>query len=127
MEWVDIAAQSPSTCSTGARFAAPRSLAASADGTVYVADTDNNLIRKISPKGTVTTLAGKAGESGNTDGAGDAARFREPRGIAVDTAGNVYVADTGNNSIRQITPAGLVTTITGSSAPTASPTPMPQP
>jgi sugar lactone lactonase YvrE len=101
-----------------ARFAAPRSLAAAADGTVYVADTDNHMIRKISPDGTVTTLAGKAGEVGNANGKGDAARFSEPRAIAVDAAGNVFVADTGNSAIRQITPEGVVTTIAGSAAAT---------
>lgn len=64
-----------------------------------------------------TTLVGKAGESGSADGKGDAARFSEPRGIAVDAAGNVYVADSGNGVIRQITPDGTVTTIAGPTAP----------
>jgi sugar lactone lactonase YvrE len=110
-----------------ARFAAPRSLTAAADGTVYVADTDNHLIRKISPQGVVVTLAGKAGDSGNADGQGAAARFSEPRGIAVDAAGNVYVADTGNGAIRQITPAGVVTTIAGAAAPSTAPATSPAP
>lgn len=105
---------------SAARFAGPRSLTASADGTVYVADTDNHVIRKITPQGVVTTLAGKPGEVGNANGKGDAARFSEPRGIAVDSHGNVFVADTGNGSIRQITPHGVVTTI-------AAPAPASQP
>ncbi|HVT79594.1 MAG TPA: hypothetical protein VHM90_02965 [Phycisphaerae bacterium] len=96
---------------TAASFAAPRSLTAARDGTVYVVDTDNHAVRKIAPGGVVTTLAGKPGESGYADGRGGAARFSEPRGIAVDAAGNVYVADTGNAAIREISPDGNVTTI----------------
>jgi sugar lactone lactonase YvrE len=96
-----------------ARFAVPRALTVDAAGNVYVADTDNNTIRKITPAGVVTTLAGRAGETGATNGTGGAARFSEPRGIAVDTAGNIYVADSGNQAIRQITPDGVVTTVAG--------------
>jgi hypothetical protein len=89
-------------------------------GNTYVADNDNNTIRKISPAGEVTTLAGAPGESGNVDGVGINARFDDPEGIAVDAAGNVYVADTDNNTIRKITPAGLVTTLAGSPDETGS-------
>jgi sugar lactone lactonase YvrE len=96
-----------------AHFAAPRGVAADASGNVYVADTDKHVIRKITPAGVVTTLAGRAGDNGKTDGPAAAARFSEPRGIAVDAAGNVYVADTGNAAVRQITPEGVVTTIAG--------------
>jgi streptogramin lyase len=113
------AGQSGSADGTGpvARFAAPRGLAADAAGNVYVADTDNHTIRKITPAGVVTTLAGKPGESGNTDGAGAAARFSEPRSVAVDAAGNVFVADSGNGSLRQITPDGVVSTIVAGTKP----------
>ena len=74
-------------------------------GNVYVADTYNDTIRKISPAGMVTTLAGSAGQRASGDGAGSATRFATPGSVAVDSEGNVYVADTGNNSIRKITSA----------------------
>ena len=80
---------------------------------MYIADTFNHTIRKITPGGVVTTLAGLAGNSGSTDGTGSAARFNSPRGVAVDSVGNVYVADTNNHTIRRITPGGVVTTLAG--------------
>jgi hypothetical protein len=82
-------------------------------GNVYVADPYNNLIRKITSGGVVTTLAGQAGSSGKTDGIGSAARFSNPSGVAVDDFGNVYVADWGNRVIRKITSGGVVTTLAG--------------
>ena len=82
------------------------------DGTVYFADAGNsNLIRKISPEGVVTTFAG--GSEGFADGAGTQASFNTPSGLAIDTEGNLYVADTGNNRIRKITVEGIVTTVAG--------------
>jgi sugar lactone lactonase YvrE len=96
-----------------ASFNYPYGIAVDGGGTVYVADLLNNNIRKIAPSGTVTTLAGAAGNGAFADGSGAAARFNAPVSLAVDGAGNVYVADRGNNAIRKITAAGVVTTIAG--------------
>jgi len=82
-------------------------------GNAYVADIDNHCIRKVDVNGTVTTLAGSPGVSGNTDGVGAAARFNHPTDVAVDSYGNVYVADTWNWAVRKITPGGTVSTILG--------------
>ncbi len=102
-----------------ARFGTPTAVAVDAAGNVYVADNQNATVRKITPAGVVSTLAGKAGAVGNVDGTGAEARFSTPRGIAVDKAGNIFVADEGNSNIRKITPAGVVTTVAGSSTETA--------
>jgi sugar lactone lactonase YvrE len=96
-----------------ARFAAPSGIACDGSGNVYVGDTGNHTIRRITPGGVVTTLAGSAGLEGQTDGAGKDARFKTPMGVAVDAGGNVYVADSDNFTIRKITPAGVVTTLAG--------------
>ena len=96
-----------------ARFNRPHGLAMDLAGNLFVADTGNHTIRKISPTGIVSTLAGSTGFSGTKDGAGAAAQFNGPQGIAADLDGNVYVADTGNHTIRKITPAGVVTTLAG--------------
>jgi sugar lactone lactonase YvrE len=97
-----------------AQFRLPNSVAVDPAGNVYVADTANNIIRKITPDGFVSTLAGVPGTHGSTDGPGKHARFWAPFGITVDRAGNVYVADTANNIIRKITPDGFVSTLAGS-------------
>ena len=96
-----------------ASFYFPNSLAVDRGGNVYVSDGVNDLIRKITPDGTVSTLAG-SGVAGAADGTGIAASFNGPAGLAVDAGGNVYVADANNNRIRKITPAGVVTTVAGS-------------
>jgi sugar lactone lactonase YvrE len=96
-----------------ARFSGPYGVAVDGAGNVFVADTDSDTIRKITPSGVVTTLAGTAWLSGSADGTGAAANFWHPSGVAVDTAGNVFVADTFNYTIRKITPAGVVTTLAG--------------
>jgi sugar lactone lactonase YvrE len=99
---------------TSARFFRPIGLAVDGFGNLYVADTSNNTIRKVTPAGVVTTFAGTAGQFGSADGTGSAARFDGPGGVAVDGSGNVYVADTYNGTIRKITPTGVVTTLAGS-------------
>ncbi len=94
----------------------PAGVAVDSTGTVYVADYGNSVIEKITPAGSVSTLAGLTGVSGYTNGSGTAARFSNPFGIAVDSSGTVHVADTFNNAIRKITPAGNVTTLAGTTA-----------
>jgi hypothetical protein len=84
-------------------------------GNVWVADTANSTIRRISPDGTTVTIAGVAGSTGSADGVGAVARFNQPHDLAIDSAGNVFVVDTGNSSIRRVTPAGVVTTFAGQS------------
>ena len=99
---------------TAARFSGPYGVAVDTNGNVYVADTFNHSIRKITSAGVVTTLAGGGGTSGSADGTGSSARFYYPQALAVDGSGNVFVADTDNNTIRKITSSGVVTTIAGS-------------
>ena len=96
-----------------AQFNSPGGLAADSSGNIYVADFVNNTIRQVTPSGVVTTLAGMAGVAGAADGTGSAARFNGPRGVAVDPAGNIFVADTYSHAIRKITPAGVVTHFAG--------------
>jgi sugar lactone lactonase YvrE len=105
---------------TGARFNAPYGLAAGPSGTLYVADTYNNTIRKVSSGGVVTTLAGFPGQAGSTDGTNSAARFSYPVGMALDSAGNLYVADFYSNIIRKVTSAGVVSTLAGSAGHSGS-------
>jgi len=100
-----------------ASFCDPIAVAVDAADNVYVADTLNHRIRKITSGGVVTTLAG-SGAQGNDDGTGTSASFNHPAGIAVDSSGNVYVADDHSHRIRKVTSGGVVTTLAGSGSAT---------
>jgi sugar lactone lactonase YvrE len=101
---------------SSAAFNTPSALALGPDGNLYVADTGNNRIRKITPDGTVSTVAG-SGSAGYVDGPAAAAQFNGPIGLAISRDGDIYVADTYNDVIRMITTAGEVTTIAGGGTP----------
>jgi sugar lactone lactonase YvrE len=96
-----------------ASFYFPNGITSDSTGNIFVTDTGNNTIRKITSAGVVTTFAGTAGLSGSTDATGAAARFNNPKGITTDSSGNIYVVDSGNHTIRKITSTGVVTTFAG--------------
>ena len=96
-----------------ARFSYPTGVAVDAAGNVFVVDNGDHTVRKITPGGTVSTFAGQAGSQGSADGPGAGARFYFPEGLAIDGAGNLYVTDGSNRTIRKITPAGVVSTLAG--------------
>ena len=100
-----------------ASFNGPRDVAISSNGDLFVTDSGNHVIRRITPAGVVSTFAGGgapgAHAPGFVDGTGTAAMFDAPVGLAIDSADNLYVADDNNQSIRKITPAGVVTTLAG--------------
>jgi sugar lactone lactonase YvrE len=104
---------------SAAQFEGPEGVAVDDSGSLYVADTSNDMVRKLTPAGTnwvVTTIAGYAFGSGTADGTNSSARFCQPYGVGADGAGNIYVADTYNNMIRKLTPAGtnwVVSTLAG--------------
>jgi len=83
-------------------------------GNIYVADLRNYTIRKITPAAVVSTVAGMAQRDGSDDGIGNMARFYNPRAVAADMMGNIYVADSDNQTVRKITPAAEVSTFAGS-------------
>ena len=101
---------------TDATFANPTDVVKDSNGNLFVTDSSNNAIRKITPSGTVSTFAG--GIAGYIDGLGTAAQFFNPKNIAIDANDNLYVSDTGNNRIRKITPSGLVSTLAGDESTT---------
>jgi sugar lactone lactonase YvrE len=99
-----------------ARFSYSQGIGVDSFGNLYVADSGNHIIRKITSGGNVTTIAGNTGSCcGSADGFGTAARFYRPQGIAIDSYGNLYIAESGNHLIRKITSGGNVSTIAGSS------------
>jgi DNA-binding beta-propeller fold protein YncE len=96
-----------------AQFNTPVGVAIDGEGSFIIADYSNHRVRKITPDGTVSTLAG-SGSEGSADGEGAAAQFSYPRGVAVDGKGNIIVADWGNHRVRKITSDGNVSTLAGS-------------
>jgi uncharacterized protein (TIGR03437 family) len=95
----------------------PEGVAVDSQGNVYIADTLDEAVRKVTPNGIITTLAGNGNPGYSGDGgAANQARLNQPRGVAVDAAGNVYVADTGNNQVRRIDAQGTITTVDTSGA-----------
>lgn len=101
-------------------FRSPSHIARDGSGNIFLADSNNATVRKITPGGLVSTLAGTAGQTGSTNGTGAAARFGQPVGIAVDGSGNVFVTDSTNHTIRMITSAGVVTTLAGTTGSSGS-------
>jgi len=92
----------------------PKGVVLDKDGNLYIADTENHRIRKVTPGGTISTIAGTgtAGYAGD-DGAATSAQLNNPKGMAVDSSGNLYIADTDNQRIRKVTPAGMISTVAG--------------
>lgn len=101
---------------SAARFSFPAHVALDDAGNVYVVDSGNIMIRKITSTGVVTSVAGSSHRLGSSDGTGETARFTDPTGVAVDAAGNLFVSDAGGQTIRRITPAREVTTLAGTFA-----------
>ena len=101
----------------GAAVTYPSGLAVDSAGNIYLANTSDQTILKITSSGAAIILAGQSGVHGFNDGTGSAAQFFSPSGVAVDSSGTVYVADRDNNTVRKISAAGVVTTFAGSPGP----------
>jgi hypothetical protein len=112
-QWTNFAGL-PGGAGNAARFSLPSSVAADAGGNFYVTNSGNSTIRKIAPARVVATPAGSAGQTGTSKVTGSVALFHSPEGIAADSSDVIYVADTPNQTIHAITPAGVVTTFAGS-------------
>lgn len=108
-----VSAPAVVTVETSLLFATPTGVGADAAGNLYVANSADHTLCKVTPAGTVTVLAGASGLTGSADGTGASARFTWPTSVAVTAGGTVYVGD-GNNTLRMVTPAGVVTTLAGS-------------
>lgn len=103
---------------TAAKLAYPAAVAIGDSGKLYIADKQNNCIRRISPTGIITTIAGvPTGGYGGDGGPATTARMNAPTGVAVDAAKNIYIADQGNNCIRRVSATGIITTIAGTGTP----------
>lgn len=102
------------SAAVGARLFFPSAVAADAQGNVYIADTNNNRVRKVTPAGMILLFAGNGllGSSGDGGQAANAT-MNQPQGVTVDAAGNVYISDSGNNRIRRVAPNGIITTYAG--------------
>ncbi|MFN9895784.1 MAG: InlB B-repeat-containing protein [Acidobacteriota bacterium] len=99
---------------TGLALRSPRAVAVDAAGNLYIADTESQRVRRVAPGGSVTVVAGSGAPGFSGDGGvATAAQLQDPSGVAVDGAGNLYIADTGNHRIRRVTPGGVITTVAG--------------
>jgi sugar lactone lactonase YvrE len=102
---------------TSAQLSGPAGLALDASGNLYIADLNNSVVRKVTASGTITTVAGKSGCGYSGDnGPATSAQLCSPWGVAVDSAGNLYIADSGNNRIRKVAVGGIITTVAGNGA-----------
>src|SRR5262249_55069652 len=104
---------------TSAQLGSPHAVAVDAQGNLYIADLGQERIRKVNTQGIISTVAGMVGPPSFSGDGGPATRatFHDPYAIAVDTQGNLYIADTGNNCIRRVTTDGIIRTIAGQGGP----------
>jgi hypothetical protein len=120
IERPSVESRSADGVGAAARFASPAGVVADRRGNLFIVDEVDSVIRRVTPSGEVGTFAGMAQHTGRNDGAAREARFTRPHGIAIDSADNLFVADSGNGLIRKITPAGVVTTLMGAAGGTGN-------